>query len=74
MKYYHQNKTAPEPPLPILLGTAIIVYQKRTGIENCYMFDAKTVTIEKKTNQAMMCPNIMMLFMYINERVHLISH
>ena len=37
-----------------------------------YMFDVKTVTIEKKTNQAMMCPNIMMLFMYINERVRLI--
>ena len=38
------------------------------------MFDVKTVTIEKKTNQALMCPNIMMLFMYINERVRLISH
>ena len=39
-----------------------------------YMFDVKTVTIAKKTNQAMMFPNIMMLFMYIQELVRLISY
>ena len=38
------------------------------------MFDVKTVTIERKTNQAMMCPNIIILCMYIKELVHLISH
>ena len=50
------------------------VYQKASGIETFYMYDVKTVTIEKKTNQAMMCPNIMMLFMYIKQLVHVISH
>ena len=37
------------------------------AIERVFMFGVKTGTIEKKTNQAMICPTIMVLFLYIKE-------
>ena len=41
------------------------------GIERFYNFGVK---LRIKTNQATICPNIMMLFMYIKLLVHLINH
>ena len=35
------------------------------GIESFYDSDVKTGNIENKTNQAMECPDIILLFMYV---------
>ena len=51
-------------------GRQTLYLQDAPGIESFYDSDVKTGNIENKTNQAMECPDIILLFLYIKELVH----